>query len=767
MNEETFFIQGTRGQISVAVDEWGVPHIEAGCSDDVFFGQGFITARNRMFQLDWWRRKGLGKIAEVLGPDYIERDRAARLFLYRGDMRAEWLAYGNDTRQIVESFTAGINAWIDLTKVDPSRLSPEFELLGYQPDHWEPSDITRIRSHGLYANLEQEVKRAITIRDFGLEAEELRRHLSPPVGVSVPEGLDLSLISEDILAVYRLATGQIGAGEYKPLAPEGSNNWVVSGNRTATGRPLLANDPHRAMTAPSLRQIVHLKCPEFDVIGAGEPQLPGVSIGHNGAVAFGLTIWNADQEDLYVYELHPDDPSLYRYDNSWVRTERVVETIAVRDSEPVDVELEFTRHGPIIHTDADRMAAFAVRAAWLEPGMAPYLTSLQNLKYQSADDVRSALNRWGAPGVNHVYADVDGSIGWSPRALVPVRPNWNGLLPVPGDGRYEWAGFQDASALPNIIDPERGWVASANEMNLPDSKDWNPVEVSYEWYASYRMERISEVLDSNSSMDVAASMSLQNDYASLPAREICSLLPEQPFESQMAEIGRRMLRAWDARYTAESGAATLFERWVRGPLRNYLLADALEGAVEDHRGAPALAGISPSEEVIGDLTVDMRLFRQLAHNPARLHAVMEETLAAAVVNLQSELGQNQLNWEWGNSNQSLIRHPLFPILGAREEDWLSLGPRPKSGNSETVGLAAPTPATGVQATGASFRVIVDVGEWDRSVAINTPGQDGDPRSPHYSDLYDLWLKDGYFPLLYSHDAVEAHTITRIRVCPSP
>jgi len=301
-------------------------------------------------------------------------------------------------------------------------------------------------------------------------------------------------------------------------------------------------------------------------------------------------------------------------------------------------------------------------------------------------------------------------------------------------------------------------------MNLPDPSNWDPVEISYEWYASYRMERICEVLDDSTAVDISACMSLQNDYVSLPAREICRRLPDRPFGSDLAETGRRMLSAWDARITAESGPATLFERWVRGPLRKYLLADALGGLVEDREIADAMMSISPKEDVIGDLTIDMELFRQLSLDPERLGAVIETTLEKAVADMRVEFGEDPINWEWGNANQSMIRHPLYPILDAGEE-WLSIGPRPKSGNSETVGLAAPTPATGLQATGASFRVIVDVGDWDRSVAINTPGQDGDPRSPHYSDLYDLWLKDGYFPLLYSSSAVDAHTSSRLVINP--
>ncbi|MGC0239469.1 penicillin acylase family protein [Arthrobacter sp. SD76] len=369
----------------------------------------------------------------------------------------------------------------------------------------------------------------------------------------------------------------------------------------------------------------------------------------------------------------------------------------------------------------------------------------------------------GCPGVNHVYADIDGSIGWSPRALVPVRPNWNGLLPVPGDGRYEWNGYQDASALPNMVDPQRGWVASANEMNLPGPEEWEPVEVSYEWYAPYRMHRIAEVLEDNHAHDFGQSMRLQNDYLSIPARDVCAFMPDEPFTQPAAELGRQLLKAWDAHMTVDSTAATLFERWFRGPLRNYLFVDALRTLVDADVIDDALARITPPETVIGDLSIDMMLFHKLAAHEARLREVLESTLASAVTELRTELGEDQLNWAWGEVNTSLLSHPLSKILA--NEEWLTIGPQPKSGNSETVGLAAPSPLTGIEATGASFRIVLDVGNWDQSFAINTPGQDGDPRSSHYADLYELWLKDGYFPLLYSKEAVEANATERLLIQP--
>jgi len=765
VSEERFEVAGSSGTIEISIDKWGVPHISAQNSHDVFFGQGFCAAKTRLFQLDWWRRRGLGKTAEVFGSDYVERDRAARLFLYRGDMRAEWLAYDNDTKDIVSAFTDGVNAWIRQTQTDPTLLSPEFSMLGYVPELWEPSDVVRIRSHGLYANIEQEVARAITIRDFGVEAEELRKVREPWHPVVVPEGLDLDLLHDGIVATYRLGMGPItAAAASSSPAPEGSNNWVVSGARTASGRPILANDPHRAMTSPSLRYIVHLQCPEFDAIGAGEPALPGIAIGHNGSVAFGLTIWNVDQEDLYVYELHPEEPTLYRYRDTWVRMEQRVESVGVRGQEDADVELLFTKHGPVIHVDGERSVAYALRAAWLEAGMAPYLSSLGNLYSRCAADVRSVLNRWGAPGVNHVYADKSGSIGWSPRALVPIRPNWDGLLPVPGDGQYEWDGFQHASALPQIVDPSIGYVASANQMNLPSASDWDPVAVSYEWYAPYRMHRIQEILQADDAMTVERSAQLQNDYLSLPARRVCELLPTSPFESAPAECGRKLLASWDHRVLAESAEALLFETWFRSELRETLYSSAIAKVVDPEKLHGANREIRPKESVIGDAQVDMKLLERLATDPDALRRTFEQSLEAAIIRLRATYGDDEKRWRWGDLSVSKLEHLAHHHFAERPE-WATTGPRPKSGSSETVGLAAPSPMTGVEVTGASFRMVLDVGHWDSSIAINTPGQDGDPRSPHFADLYETWLADGYFPLLYSPEAIAPHVSHKIELTP--
>jgi penicillin amidase len=771
-----FHLSDLGAPVEVIVDTWGVPHIYAQSRYDAFVAQGFNAARERLFQIDLWRRRGLGLLSEVFGPEFVERDRAARLFLYRGDLRAEWLAYGSDTKRVTTAFVQGVNAFVALCRRDPGHLPAEFQRLGYLPSFWDASDIPRIRSHGLFHNLEQEVARALTLRDFGPQVEDLRRVREPAREVVVPDGLDLSVIPDDVLRVYRLATGPVdlsAAATADPSGertPEGSNNWVIGSARTRSGRPLLANDPHRAVTLPSLRYIAHLCAPGLDVIGAGEPALPGISIGHNGNIAFGLTIFAIDQEDLYVYETNPDAPDEYRYRGRWEPMTTVTETIPVKGQEPVTVNLRFTRHGPVIHEDAARNSAFAVRAAWLEPGMAPYLGSTDYMGAKTTEDFVAAMNRWGAPGENQVYADPAGTIGWKPGGLVPVRPNWDGLLPVPGDGRYEWAGFYDADELPTIENPGSGWVATANEMNLPDG---HPSEefVGFDWYPEYRHQRIAEVLGSRDDWTVQDCVGLQTDYTSLPARAVLTVLEKlDTAESEAADPvlaeALRLLRGWDGVEDAGSGAAALFEVWLRRHLRPALLRAALRDHVPAGQVEAALERILPVEELSGDPRIELGLLRDPGSplDADTVRHVLTESLLTATQELRRLLGPEVDGWSWGALHVASLQHPARALLPESCAGWTAVGPAPRGGSGDTVGSASYA-ADFRQTGGASFRVVIDVGAWDNSVAMNSPGQSGVPGSTHYDDLFATWAHDGSFPLLYSRELVVKNQQQRIMLVP--
>jgi penicillin amidase len=446
----------------------------------------------------------------------------------------------------------------------------------------------------------------------------------------------------------------------------------------------------------------------------------------------------------------------------------VREEVPVRDGPPVPVELWFTRHGPVIRSVPESDAAFAVRAAWLEPGMAPYLGSIETMRAPDAERFTAALNRWGAPGENLVYADAAGNIGWKAAGLTPIRPNWDGTLPVPGDGRYEWAGFCDMDALPAEVNPARGWIATANEMNLPPGFPDDRV-ITRDWPPPFRAERIAEVLGPAAGSTVADMVRLQGDYVSLPgrrmARALTGLRPTDPAAGRAA----RLLAAWDGTLAADSAAAAVFQVWYRRHLRPGLRRLALARLLPPEQVPPALAAVLPEEDLAGDPRIDLDLIEnpggRLGANPAAaLAGLFEASLSAAMADLTDLLGPAEQDWAWGRLHQARLAHPAGPAMSAAARTAAAIDPLPRGGSSDTVGATTYLPDFSQEA-GATFRLVVDVGGWDASVVMNSPGQSGDPASPHYADLFALWAADGVVPLLYSRDRIEAVARERIRLVP--
>lgn len=768
VHSETFLLPDLHEPAEIRVDEWGVPHITAMSAEDVYFAQGFNAGRDRLFQLDIWRRRGLGLLSEALGEQYLEQDRACRLFLYRGSMQTEWSAYGTQAENAVGRFVAGINAFIVLTEECTELLPAEFVNLGFRPLFWQPEDVVRIRSHGRFNNLGQEVIRAMMLRDFGPNAEDLRSICEPRPNLVLPEGLDLSILDDKTLAVYQLALSPVNFGpEHGVLNDptselEGSNSWVIGGARTLSGRPIVANDPHRVMSLPSLRYVAHLCCPEFNVIGGGEPVIPGVSIGHNGTTAFGLTIFPIDQEDLYIYELHPDDAELYRYGEGWQRMVRVVEISVTPDGMRHELVLLFTRHGPVIQIDSDKNAAVAVRAAWLEPGMAPYLGSLRGMLADNADAFVAAMNKWGAPGVNQVYADTTGEFGWTTAGLVPVRPNWDGALPVPGDGRYEWAGFQPG-ALPAVRNPAEGWFATANQMNIDDVPEWEPFLITRDWLPPFRYQRLVEELGRHEHWSIGDSTRLQNDYVSIPAREIVGRLQGvAPIDLPSARA-LALFAGWEGLMHHDLPQPTLYEAWFFEHLQPDLVAWFLTNQGGDEASAPTIAAavdrIAPKEGHVGDPRIIVALLDRALSDDHGTTIVLE-SLSAAFSALLQRWGSDPEAWRWGDAHFAEFLHPLATPANR----WNSPPRTGRSGSADTVSLSA-YDSSGRQTTGASFRVVIDVGNWDAALFTNTPGQSAAPRSPHFQDLFVPWAADKYLPLLYSAEAIASHTATIIELKP--
>jgi penicillin amidase len=759
-------LEGLDQPAKIVIDHWGIAHLYAASPRDAFFLQGYNAARDRLWQIDLWRKRGLGLLAKSFGAAYVDQDRAARLFLYRGEMNKEWAAYAPGARDTAEAFVAGINAYVSEVRKGTQPLPPEFKLTQSMPDTWRAEDVVRIRSHGLVGNVSSEVKRAQVACKAGLDADRLRSKLEPPHEPKIPAGLDPCTISADILKEYELGTGSVrfspatlhtAANVDVDPSDEGSNNWVIAPSHSKTGRPILANDPHRRLSIPSLRYIVHLDAPGLSVIGAGEPALPGISFGHNGHAAFGLTVFEVDQEDLYVYSMNHETPEQYRYAQGWetLRVER--ETIEVKDAPPRQVELRFTRHGPVIATDSKAGLVFAVRTVWSEPGTSPYFASTWLNSTRSWKQFLSARDRWGTPSLNLVYADTKGNIGWAAGAKVPVRRNWDGLLPVPGDGRYEWQGYLNGDRLPSSYNPRRGWVATANEMNLPAGYPAEQRKISFEWANRSRIDRIESVLGGKAQHSLADSIALQTDAHDVMAGSLISMLGSLSAPDPQVTKSIALLQDWDGNETTGSVATTIYQVWTSRYLAPMTVARTTPSSVHKIIGTGEL-----------DAIIDV-----LIHPGSRLgpdaDAARRELLLASLTDtvgyLNKTLGTDMSTWRWGRLHQM----KFVPAVAALADDALrarlSLPAVELPGSAYAPRVASFGDADFFVTAGASVRIVMDVGEWDRSMAINAPGQSGDPDNAHYRDLLPLWAAGHYVPLLFSRAAVERAAETVLELTP--
>lgn len=804
-NTETLVASGLEQPVEILRDRWGINHIYAQTQADLFFAQGYAAARDRLFQFEVWRRQATGTTAEILGPREIERDRGTRLFMFRGDMEQEMAHYHPDGVEIITSYVRGVNAWIAETRRRPELLSMEFALLGIEPQEWTP-EIVISRHQGLLGNIGQELNYGRAVHALGAEkVRDLLRFHPARYGqpqLEMDSSIDASLLSADILGVYNAFRRPIqfhpddivdparrnGASDedidsFLALSTErtrawedmmdrehtdiGSNNWIVDGSRTLSGYPVMANDPHRTQSAPSLRYWAHLVGPGWDVIGGGEPEIPGISIGHNGVGAWGLTVFRTDGEDLYVYETNPANPNEYRYQGRWEAMRVIVDTIRVKGQSPEVVELKYTRHGPVVFEDESNTVAYAVRAAWMEVGGAPYLASLRMDQAQTWEEFVEASNYSNIPGENMIWADREGTIGWQSVGIAPIRRTWSGLTPVPGDGRFEWDGYLPIKAKPAIVNPDVGYFGTANSNLTEPDFQYRDEAIGWEWSDPSRWARVNEVLGAGRKLSMMDMVALQVDYHSIPARTLVPMLKRVRSNDSNVERARMALLNWAEGRSDNPAFELRAESWEAG------LYVAYERRVESnmHEAMVPLPGRSyvrsvPMKRITDWLWAPGAELGRLADGDpiAGRDALLLTSLEEAVSQMRSDFGSNMERWTYGQEDYKhiLIRHPLADAVDAETRAILNVGPHPRGGNSYTVGN---TSGGNNQTSGASFRIIVDTEDWDNSLGANTPGQSGDPESPFYRNLFELWATDGFFPVFYSRDKVESVTVERVMLSP--
>jgi len=747
---------GLSAPVEILDDPYGVPHIRARSIPDAFFGQGYVVARDRLFQLDLSHRRELGRLAEAFGPAFAEHDAAARLFLFRGDPEAELAGVPANILACASAYAAGINARIDEVLADPALLPPEYRILGVSPLKWDLRGMVIARGEG-FGSVGDEIRRARLAAMGLLELDAIVAPLRPAWTLSVPEGLDAAAVSEADLGILRL--GGLPFGSLVPAdgpsaaadnarANAGSNAWTVGPGRSATGRPILANDPHLGIGSFDPRHVAHLTAPGLDVIGGGAPGLPGIMQGHTDRFAFGRTNFHIDQEDLFVLELHPDDPERYRHGEGWRAFERVEISIPVKGAPPRTATLRYAAQGPVVSHDPARRRATALAAVDLQPGASGAFAMIAINLARDWAGLHEAAFRFHPSPTNFHYADVDGNHGWQAIGFVPVRRRGDGLMPVPGDGRYDWTGIRDFRALPSDYNPAKGWFASANQNNLPEGWPRDRIP-AFSFREPYRYQRIADVLSAQPRHRLADSVALQHDTLSTPARQLIALLPAQG--SAEAEPAIAMLRGWDGRLDAGSGPAALFEILWR-ELGNRMLA-----AIVPERARGLVDEISPSV-LLGLLAFPDR---RLGADPAAARdALFDTALAAAWASARTQLGPDPAAWRWGTLHQVRIRHPLsrIPAIAAAFPPIEGEG---SGGDSFTVMARWLRGAPAWQvAGGASYLQVIDVGAWDNSLMLNFPGQSNDPGSPHYRDQYAHWIAGEMQPMLFSRAAVDAHAVGR-------
>ncbi|MDB5241514.1 MAG: peptidase penicillin amidase [Spirosoma sp.] len=768
---QTLKTPGLQQPVEIIRDQWGVNHIYAKNEHDLFYAQGYSAAQDRLFQLEIWRRQATGTVAELLGPQETKRDIGTRLFRFRGNIDKELLHYHPHGPQIVRAFVEGINAYITEALKTPDKLPFEFQVLNTKPALWTP-EVVISRHQGLAYNVRDELNYGRLVKLIG--ADKLRElswfHPRSDASVTKSTEPDLTLhvngdeLLQPILTLYEAfrlplkfdgratkadedEANRVKADAYFDTEKQyvGSNNWVISGRKSSSGYPMLANDPHRAQSTPSLRYWVHLSAPGWNVIGAGEPTLPGISIGHNDYGAWGLTIFETDNEDLYVYETNPTNPNQYRYKGNWVTMKTLTETIPMKSGSPVVATLKYTQHGPVVFEDKARHKAYAIRAGWLEWGCAPYLASLRMNQAKNWPEFRQACFYSRIPGENMIWADKTGTIGWQAVGLSPIRKNHTGLVPVPGDGRFEWEGYLPIQQMPNKLNPPEGYVVTANN-NLTPANFPNRNAIGWTWAAPSRAHRIEEVLNDGRRKNLVDFMALQADYLSIPARTLVPLLQNLSSPNDRTEQALTYLRKWDYKLDPSSVAASIYVAW-EGQLKK-----ALYEATVPQNARQYLKTL-PSKRVIDWLVTPNPA---IAHgNPiASRDSLLLTCLDHAVAELTNRLGAEPDDWSYGQRKNKHITltHPLSDLVDESMREKINLGPVARGGYAETVNATANDLN---QTHGASFRILVDTEDWDKTLGINSPGQSGDPVSPHYRDLFPLWAENGYFPVFFSKDKVKA------------
>jgi len=746
----TVRLPGLGARAEVWRDRDGVPHVRAASVRDAFLAQGFVHAQDRLWHLEYDRRRAYGRWAEYAGPAALPEDRQMRRFRLLASARADYAALNAETREMLDAFAAGVNAFLRTARALPI----EFQLLGARPEAWEPWDslaVFKVR-HILMGTWQTKAWRARLLRHLGAaRTAYLCPGTQPNPMLIVPPGVEYRGPAWD--GLKELSEGEAVLA-HLPDWESGSNNWAVAGTRTASGKPLVAGDPHRPIDVPNVYYQNHLACPEFDAIGLSFPGVPGFPhFGHTAHVAWCVTHTAADYQDLYVERFDPADPRRYQGPGGWREAEVARETIRVRGGADESIEVTVTEHGPVVLGDPRSGAGLAFKYT-ATAGPNPTLESiLPMLRARSADALEEAMRPWVDPVNNLVYADVGGAIGYRTRGRVPVRPMANAWLPVPGwDGAHEWQGSVPFEEMPVARNPETGWVATANSRVTGDDY---PHYLGMDYASDFRTRRLAERLSALRGATAADMAAIHADRVSLPARGFVELLRGVAPADEATRRAVERFRGWDGVMARESVAPTIYAAFRERLLRDLLAPLLGPLATEAFAGAPrgAVAHAARFRARLAELI--RRDDRTLLPPSTDWPTAMGRALAGAVADLERTLGPDQAAWVWGRVHATQPRHPLSAAFPAAAP-LLDPPSVPMGGDGDTVQNAGFIAGAGFGITVTSVaRYVFDLGDWDRSGWVVPLGVSGHPGSPHYADQVGPWSEVRLLPMRYGWDRVRA------------
>lgn len=738
-------IRGLSGSISVIRDQYGVPHIRANADLDAFFAQGYVHAQDRLWQMELNRRTGAGRLSEILGSAALGSDKFLRTWGFYRAAELSYPALSERSKKVLEAYTAGVNAFID-----EGNWPIEYSLVGTKPEPWKPTDSlvwAKMLSFNLGGNWEEEVANAQIVAKLGMDGlnalkpspspgtptiiqlEDYKGPLKPDIAAK-PSGVKLE--KSVLQGLERTAKLQktIPALSFDPQI--GSNNWVISGSRTTTGKPMLANDPHLGFSAPSLWYLADLKGDTLSSIGATLPGVPGVVLGRNDRITWGATNVYPDTQDLFLLDVKD---GAYQTPTGSVKLDFRDEIIKVKGGEDVKLTVRQSGYGPVISDIgvtgkiAGDGQAVALRWTSLEAGDTT-LDAFIGFNYaQNWDDFKNAMRVYVGPTQSFVYADVDGNIGYFAPGRIPIR-DWDGRLPASAAKGQNWKGYRRFDELPSVLNPREGFIVTANNKVLPHQAAWEPSAYTESW----RAQRIRELINATPKISVDDMAAFQADTVSIPVRQLVPGLLALTPKSDAARRLQDAVRAWNPnnpQARLDTSGVTAFAFYHRELIR--MLEDEL-GEKYYYNFLFLIPALRDNSKFCLD-----------ARNPTITSCAdwMSQSLEKGAAALEAQLGSDPLKWRWGGLHRARFNATIggAPIIGPLLNREI-----PNTGTYQSVNVAGYNPDTFIQSAGPSFREIVDASNMDGSQFIHPMGQSGDPFSSFYDNFLPLWRDVKYIPM---------------------